>query len=123
MFATATLLSSLDAISAETVTMLTVLDEAKMTSDRREAKRRVLEIKGKAQELFEWLTAVGLEETPPLRNYVGSPRSNVVAIEPGTVVRSFALLRPPSRTREHTGRVPELQNVVGRPHEETRVPC
>ena len=63
MFATATLLSSLNAITAETVTMLTVLDEAKMTSDRREAKRRVLEIKGKAQELFEWLSAVGLEET------------------------------------------------------------
>ena len=63
MSATADLLQSLDVITAETVTMLTALDESKMTSDRREAKRRVLEIKGKAQELFDWLNAVGLEET------------------------------------------------------------
>jgi hypothetical protein len=63
MSATAVLLESLDVISAETVTMLAELDAAQLTPDRREAKRRVLEIKGKAQELFDWLTAVGLEET------------------------------------------------------------
>ncbi|MEA2345188.1 MAG: hypothetical protein QOF63_3357 [Thermoanaerobaculia bacterium] len=63
MTATATMLQSLDVISAETVTMLAELDTAKLTPDRREAKRRVLEIKANAQELFDWLTAVGLEET------------------------------------------------------------
>jgi hypothetical protein len=34
-----------------------------MTTDRREAKRRVLEIRARAQELFDWLAEVGLEET------------------------------------------------------------
>lgn len=63
MSATATLLKSLDVVVAETVTMLAVLDEAKLTPDRREAKRRVLEIRANAQELFDWLNAVGLEET------------------------------------------------------------
>ena len=66
MPATATLLQSLDVITADAVTMLTALDEAESVmspSDRREAKRRVLEIRGKAQELFDWLNAVGLEET------------------------------------------------------------
>jgi hypothetical protein len=63
MSATAALLQSLYVISAETVTMLTDLDAAKLTPDRREAKRRVLEIKGLAHELFDWLNAVGLEET------------------------------------------------------------
>ncbi len=53
MTATAALLQSLDVITAETVTMLTVLDAAKLTPDRREAKRRVLEIKANAQELFD----------------------------------------------------------------------
>jgi hypothetical protein len=62
MTATAALLQSLDVITAETTTMLSVLDEADMTPDRREAKRRVIEIRGRAQELFEWLAAVGLEE-------------------------------------------------------------
>jgi hypothetical protein len=63
MTETAVLLQSLDVISAETVTMLTTLDESEGTPDRREAKRRVLEIKAMAQELFDWLSAVGLEET------------------------------------------------------------
>jgi hypothetical protein len=64
--ATATLLQSLDVITADTVTMLTALDSAESIlspADRREAKRCVLEIKSGTQELFEWLAAVGLEET------------------------------------------------------------
>jgi hypothetical protein len=44
MTPTAVLLASLDTIAAETTTMLSALDDAGMTTDRREAKRRVLEI-------------------------------------------------------------------------------
>jgi len=62
MFATAALLASLDTITHETTSMLTVLDDAEMTTDRREAKRRVLELRGLAQELFDWLAVAGLEE-------------------------------------------------------------
>jgi hypothetical protein len=61
--ATAALLVSLDVITAETAVMLSALDDVSSTRDRREAKRRVLEIRGLSQELFEWLSAVGLEET------------------------------------------------------------
>jgi hypothetical protein len=63
MSATTALIQSLDIITAETVTMLAALHEAQMTPDRREAKRRVLQIRTDAQELFDWLSAVGLEET------------------------------------------------------------
>lgn len=56
------LLRSLDAITAETVSMLSALEDVPASADRREAKRRILEIRGKAQELFEWLAAVGLDE-------------------------------------------------------------
>jgi len=62
MTATAALLASLDTITAETTTMLTALDGAAASPDRREAKRRVLEIRGFAQELFDWLAVAGLEE-------------------------------------------------------------
>jgi hypothetical protein len=61
MTATAALLASLDVITAETTTMLTALDDATASPDRREAKRRVLEIKALSQELFEWLSEVELE--------------------------------------------------------------
>ena len=61
MTATAALLASLDVITAETTTMLTALDRAAASPDRREAKRRVLEIRGLAQELFDWLGEAGLE--------------------------------------------------------------
>jgi hypothetical protein len=63
MTATAILLASLDVITAETTTMLSALDDADLTPDRREAKRRVLEIRARAQELFDWLAEVGLEES------------------------------------------------------------
>jgi hypothetical protein len=63
MSATATLLSGLDVITAETTTMLSALDDASPSLDRHEAKRRVLEIRGLAQELFDWLAEAGLEET------------------------------------------------------------
>jgi hypothetical protein len=61
MIATTALLVSLDVITAETTTMLSALDDATASPDRREAKRRVLEIRGLAQELFDWLGEVGLE--------------------------------------------------------------
>lgn len=62
MSATVALLSSLEAITYETVQMLAVLEDEEQTSDRREAKRRVLEIRAKAQELLDWLAEVRLEE-------------------------------------------------------------
>jgi hypothetical protein len=58
---TAALLASLDVISHETTRMLAVLDDVSATSDRREAKRRVLEIRANAHELIEWLSEVGIE--------------------------------------------------------------
>jgi hypothetical protein len=65
MTATAALLASLDAISLETRNMLATLDDAEAAlspADRREAKRRVYEIRGKTQELFDWLSEAKLEE-------------------------------------------------------------
>ncbi len=59
---TAVMLASLEAVIAETVTMLDVLDDAETTRDRREAKRRVLEIRAKAHELFSWIESGGLPE-------------------------------------------------------------
>ncbi len=61
MTATAELLASLDVVAAETTRMLRVLDDAAPTADRREARRRVLEIRARAQELFDWMSEVGLE--------------------------------------------------------------
>jgi hypothetical protein len=64
MTVTAHLLAALEAITQESVGMLDVLNSAEGLSqnDRREAKRRVFEIRGRAQELFEWLSEVRLEE-------------------------------------------------------------
>jgi hypothetical protein len=66
MAATPALLSSLDTIAYETTLMLDVLDRERATipsaEDRREVKRRVMELRGKAQELFEWLSTTKLEE-------------------------------------------------------------
>ncbi len=62
MTATASLLASLDVISAETTTMLSALDSLRTSSDRHEAKLRVTQIRGLAQELLDWLAEVGLEE-------------------------------------------------------------
>jgi hypothetical protein len=66
MTLTAELLASLDTVFHETTTMLRALDERGTAidsdSDRREAKRRVFEIRGKTQELFEWLSNARLEE-------------------------------------------------------------
>lgn len=65
MTATAQLLTSLDSIVHETTLMLSALDgtERQLSApDRREAKRRVLEIRARAQELFEWLSEARLED-------------------------------------------------------------
>ena len=64
MTATAELLESLATISHETTMMMAVLDDAESLRvvDRREAKQRVLEIRGKTQELFDWLSEARLEE-------------------------------------------------------------
>jgi hypothetical protein len=64
MTATADLLRSLDAIHAETVTMLSALEYARRllpAADYREAKRRTLELRAKSQELFEWIAESRLE--------------------------------------------------------------
>ena len=63
MTATAAILASLEAITAETTTMLSALDDVSASPDCHEAKQRVLEIRGRAQELFDWLAEAGLEET------------------------------------------------------------
>jgi hypothetical protein len=60
--ATARLLASLDSISAETVQILDALESPGIDpADRREAKRRVLEIRARAHELIEWLSEARLE--------------------------------------------------------------
>jgi hypothetical protein len=67
MLASARLLACLDAISSETAQMLNVLDEsasAIAASELREAKRRVLEIRAKTQELFEWISEPRWEDGP-----------------------------------------------------------
>jgi hypothetical protein len=62
MCTSAVLLASLDRITHETTLMLLTLNhDAAQTSDRREAKRRVLELQDKAQELLDWLSEVRLE--------------------------------------------------------------
>jgi hypothetical protein len=64
MTASAALLRSLDAISAETTAMLDVLDSPRgdvPDDSRREAKRRVLEIRARTQELFDWISEARLE--------------------------------------------------------------
>ncbi|HEX6098087.1 MAG TPA: hypothetical protein VF432_17305 [Thermoanaerobaculia bacterium] len=67
MTATAALLRSLDAIHAETVTMLDTLEQARTlipSDDYREAKRRTLELRAKSQELFEWIAESRFEAAP-----------------------------------------------------------
>ena len=63
MSVTADLLASLDVITPETTRMQTVLDEGPIVraDDRREAIRRVTELRTKAQELFDWLNEVRFE--------------------------------------------------------------
>lgn len=64
MTASGALLSSLETIAHETTLMADALDDAKglPASERHEAKRRVMEIRGLAQELIEWISAARLEE-------------------------------------------------------------
>jgi hypothetical protein len=64
MTTTARLLASLETITNEARAMLADLDDASglPSGDRREAKRRVLEIRARTQELFEWLSEARLEE-------------------------------------------------------------
>lgn len=62
MTPTSRMLASVEAVTAETVTMLDVLDDVETTRERREAKRRVLEIRAKAHELLNWISAGGLAE-------------------------------------------------------------
>jgi hypothetical protein len=58
----AVLLVSLTAISHETRTMLLALDEPHVEpSNRREARRRVLEIVEKVTEYFDWLDDVWID--------------------------------------------------------------
>ena len=62
MTPSAAILASLETVAHETTVMLSALDDLPATSDRREAKRRVYEIRARAHELFEWLAEVRLEE-------------------------------------------------------------
>ena len=64
MTASAALLASLDVISHETTIMEVTLDDAEglPPGERHEAKRRVMEIRARAQELFEWISEARLEE-------------------------------------------------------------
>ena len=60
---TASLIVSLEIIASEATKMLAALDELNPSSThRREAKRRVLLIRSNEQELFDWVTAVPLEQ-------------------------------------------------------------
>jgi transcriptional regulator with XRE-family HTH domain len=56
------MLASLEIVTAETVTMLDVLNDAETSRERREAKRRVLEIRAKAHELDSWISVGGLTD-------------------------------------------------------------
>jgi hypothetical protein len=64
MTTSAALLASLETITHETVLMADALDVAEglPAGERREAKRRVMEIRARAQELFEWVSEARLEE-------------------------------------------------------------
>lgn len=61
---TATLLISLERIEHETREMLSALDDpaSSNSTNRREVKRRVLEIRAGARELTTWLGEARLEE-------------------------------------------------------------
>ena len=64
MSVTADLLVSLDVITHEMTRMQTVLDEGHIVhaDDRREAIRRVTELRAKAQEMFDWLSEMRFED-------------------------------------------------------------
>ncbi|HEX2121734.1 MAG TPA: hypothetical protein VHL59_08840 [Thermoanaerobaculia bacterium] len=63
MRATAELLASLEAISNETTRMLAILDDPETkSSQRREIKRRVVQIRETTHALIEWLAEAALEE-------------------------------------------------------------
>ena len=64
MTTSAALLASLDLISHETTMMVIALDVAAglPESERREARRRVLEIRARTQELLEWVSEARIEE-------------------------------------------------------------
>jgi hypothetical protein len=64
MTASAALLASLETIAHETTLMADALDTATglPANERREAKRRVMEIRARAQELFEWISEARLED-------------------------------------------------------------
>jgi hypothetical protein len=63
MSATADLLASLDVITHEATIMLRAAESYEVSpADRRELKRRVLAIRGQAQEIFDWLSESRLEE-------------------------------------------------------------
>lgn len=64
MTVTAELLASLDVISLETTNMFRAIDgdRAIAAEDRREVKRRILEIRSEVHELSAWLSAMRLEE-------------------------------------------------------------
>jgi hypothetical protein len=64
MTASTALLASLEMIAHETTLMADALDLAGglPASERHEAKRRVMEIQARAQELFEWISEARLEE-------------------------------------------------------------
>jgi hypothetical protein len=64
MKATAALLASLDTITHETLAMLSTLDTAQDARPEhvREAKVRVEQMRAQAQELFDLLSEVWLEE-------------------------------------------------------------
>ncbi len=66
MKTTATLLASLDTITHETRRMLTALDTAQAARPEhvRAARVRVEQIRAQAQELFDLLSEVWLEEAP-----------------------------------------------------------
>ena len=64
MSVTADLLASLGVITHGTTRMRSVLDEGHIVraDDRREAIRRVTELRTKAQEMFDWLSEVRFED-------------------------------------------------------------
>lgn len=66
MTATAQILARLETITFESQRIVEVIDEAMLPSpsDRHEAKRRVLEIQAKAQEVFDWFSEMRLEDRP-----------------------------------------------------------
>lgn len=65
MTTSAALLAALDVIAHETTHMLNIVEDAPEITpqDRREVKRHVLNIRGEAHLLIEWLSQARLEES------------------------------------------------------------